>query len=140
MQATVRPRPEFFIVFFSFFFFGFMGYLSRRGVLCAIQMRVAYFAGIAAPCEDFEALVPAVLPSASSPASSALPRWSHGRVDGVEWHRSLGGSREDGPGDFRRNHPLRGNGGRPYQRLHEDLMRENLMSACYDTKTKGQCF
>lgn len=85
---------------------------------CAIQSREAYFAGIAAPCEGFGALAPAVLPSASSPASSAPPRWSLERERGAGWRRSPGRSTGDLGRDRIRDH---GHGGRACQRVHGSL-------------------
>lgn len=78
--CSSAPRPR--TVYFSLFVL-VSGYPRDRRS-CAIQLREAYFADIAAPCGGFEALAPAVLPSVSLPASSAPRRWTHGRVRDVD--------------------------------------------------------
>lgn len=109
-----QPR----IVYFSSLFVLVSGYPRERRS-CAIQSREAYFAGIAAPCEGFGVLAPAVLPSASSPASSAPPRWSLERERGAGWRRSPGRSTTGGLG--RRRSRDHGRGNRACQRAHGSL-------------------
>lgn len=106
------------IVYFSSLFVLVSGYPRERRS-CAIQSREAYFAGIAAPCEGFGVLAPAALPSASSPASSAPPRWSLERARGAGWRRSPGRSTTGGLGrDRSRGH---GHGYRACRRAHGSL-------------------
>lgn len=114
-RSAVLPAPN--CVFFSLFVL-VSGYPRERRS-CAIQSREAYFAGIAAPCEGFGALAPAVLPSASSPASSAPPRWSLERERGADWRRSPGRSTTGGLG--RRRSRGHGRGDRACRRAHGSL-------------------
>jgi hypothetical protein len=78
--------------------------IAELCVIQKVQKRVAYFDCTAAPGDSCGAPSRAALPSSSSPASPARPRWHHGMAGAAGWRRSSGGWTRRRSAHRRRSH------------------------------------